>query len=163
MMRVLSLLALAGALVAQDPENERVVAFGVVPGALRYEIARFDVHVGERVAMRLTNNGLMPHNLLVVRPDRTDAVVAAAMALGAEGMAKGFVPESDDVLANAPILQPDEGAWIRFTAPDRPQVLGYVCTFPGHGTVMRGSIRVLPEGTELVYEITLNEILPGYF
>ncbi len=147
-MRRLSvmLLALAGAplVTGQDP-----FPIGVIPGALRYDVSRFDVHVGDRVTIRFQNNGLMPHNLLVTRPGKVDAVMLAAMALGGDGPARDYKPQTDDLLAATPILQPGDAHLLSFTAPGTAGILGYLCTFPGHGTIMRGEIRVLPGGTEL--------------
>lgn len=141
-----TLLALASAplVPGQDP-----FPIGVVPGALRYDVSRFDVHVGDRVTIRFRNNGLMPHNLLVTKPGKVDAVMLAAMALGGDGPAKDYTPQTDDLLAATPILQPGEERQLTFTAPESAGILGYLCTFPGHGTIMRGEIRVLPAGSDL--------------
>ena len=66
----------------------------------------------------------------------------AALALGIDGNAKNFVPETDDVLFHTALTQPNATETIFFTAPTKPGDYDYVCTFPGHAALMKGILRV---------------------
>ncbi len=57
-------------------------------------------------------------------------------------MPRQFVPESEDVIAHTLLLEPQKSDTIYFTAPDQPGEYEYLCTFPGHATLMRGVLRV---------------------
>ena len=93
----------------------------------------------EIVAM---NQGGDVHNLVIVKPGTADTVAAAAIALGAEGFAREFIPESADILHHTALLNGGESQTLEFTAPSDPGDYQFVCTFPGHAMLMRGIIRV---------------------
>ncbi len=152
-MRSLPLVAVLGGLAlslpaqdaAPDAAVDVTVELGVLPG-LQYDKPRFAVDPGAKVAIRFANGDEMAHNLIVTKPGQRLAVVTAALGLGAKGPDLGYVPDTPDVLASIGVLDPGESATLRFTAPETPCVLPYVCTFPGHGFVMFGAVYV---GTEM--------------
>jgi azurin len=121
----------------------------IVPGALRYATTRFDVKAGAELELTLKNTCIMPHNLVLGRPDKANDIVVQAMAMGNEGMAKDFIPDSADVIVATKIVSPGLAKTLRFKAPAEPGEYPYLCTFPGHGTIMRGIMRVRPEGEKL--------------
>ena len=47
-----------------------------------------------------------------------------------------------DVIAFTKLLGPDESDTITFTAPKESGAYEYVCTFPGHFAMMRGTMKV---------------------
>ena len=77
------------------------------------------------------------------------ALVTQAMSMGESGFAKSFIPETPDVLAAIKIVNPGQAESVKFTVPKEPGEYPYLCTFPGHGTIMRGIMRVRPEGEAL--------------
>ena len=109
---------------------------------LKFEPSRFVVKPGAHVTVTFNNPDDMMHNFVVVRPGARLAVVEAALALGEQGPARNFVPESDRVLAAIPIVTPGGRSQLSFTAPMQEGVYPYVCTFPGHGYVMFGAMYV---------------------
>ena len=161
-MRSTSLLALFGALslsaFAVDPPKPLKpskptkptrVEIDIVPGALRYATTRFDVRAGSDFTLTLKNTCIMPHNLVLVQPGKADEVVVAAMAMGTEGLAKDYVPGSAAVLAATKIINPGTSETLNLKAPDAAGEYPYLCTFPGHGTIMRGVMRVKAENEKL--------------
>ena len=70
-------------------EESYAITIGVVPGQLRYDVIEFEVIAGSQMKVTFDNNGLMPHNLLFTQPGKGMEVVNMAMAMGAEGYAKG--------------------------------------------------------------------------
>ena len=146
--RSLALFACLPALIqptfAQKPEKAETlkVSINVIPGAIRFETTQFDVPAGARVSLTLSNDCVMPHNLVLIRPEAEPALVAAVNTLGLEGMEKHFVPEVPGIIAATKLLQPFSKENLSFTAPATAGEYPYVCTFPGHWFTMRGVMRV---------------------
>jgi hypothetical protein len=69
-----------------------------------------------------------------------ETVLAAALALGAEGPSRGYVPAGSDVMASSRLLAAGEGEEITITFPEKAGIYPIVCTFPGHGVLMFGAI-----------------------
>ncbi|NIP96765.1 MAG: hypothetical protein GWO24_26345 [Akkermansiaceae bacterium] len=92
----------------------------------------------------LTNNdpdGLM-HNLAVVKPGTRQEVITAALQLGPTAIEQNFVPDIPAVLAATPQVAPGRRFTLYLTAPTQPGDYPYVCTYPGHGQVMFGTLKV---------------------
>ncbi len=147
----LALLGFVPAMRAADPKPPKPtkIDIAIVPGALRYATTRFDVPAGQSVELSLKNTCIMPHNLVLGQVGKADAIVTQAMGLMSEGFAKNFIPDTADVLAATKIVNPGQTERIKFTAPKEPGEYPYLCTFPGHGTIMRGVMRVRPPGEAL--------------
>ena len=117
---------------------------GVKTG-LKFDLPGFHVKPSETVKLTFTNNDEMMHNIVFTQPETRLQVVEAAIALGAVGLEKHFVPDIPEVLAFTPIVQPGQDFTLEFTAPNEPGEYPYVCTFPGHGFVMHGMMFVAPK------------------
>ncbi len=109
---------------------------------LKYDQELLVVKAGSRVRLVLNNPDDMLHNWVLTAPGRSQDVGAAALNLGIDGMQMQFVPLRDDVLVHTLLLMPNQSDTIYFTAPTTPGDYEYVCTFPGHATLMRGVLRV---------------------
>ena len=121
------------------------ITVGTKPG-LQYDIKSFEVTEGDRVRLVFNNNDDMLHNLVVVEPNTADQVGELAMNLGLDGSQQGYVPEAEEVLFHTCIMQPGSSETIYFIAPP-PGEYTYVCTFPGHSRVMRGTMIVKGKAT----------------
>lgn len=126
-----------------------VITIGVVPGQLRYDVIEFEVIAGSAIKVTFDNNGLMPHNLLFTEPGKAMEVVNLAMAMGADGYTKGYIPADEKVLASAALLEAGQKQTIEFVAPSEAGLYQFVCTFPGHGNIMQGVMKVLAVGADL--------------
>ena len=123
---------------------------------LRYEPRRLRVTPGQRVGLTLKNTDIsMPHNFVLVTPDRLDAIGDGAMLLASDprAIARHYVPEDAGVLALSPILWPGEQYTIYFNSPKEKGAYPFACSFPGHWRVMRGVLHVLDEDEELPTEV----------
>ncbi|TAE47793.1 MAG: auracyanin family protein [Bacteroidetes bacterium] len=127
--------------VEWNGKADYTLSIGTVPG-LKYDKTYFAVKSGSKVAVTFRNNDDMPHNMVFVKPGTADGVGQAAANLGLKGEAKGYVPESADVLYHTRLIGPGASETIYFLAPTKPGVYTYVCTFPGHAQVMRGVLKV---------------------
>lgn len=124
-------------------QPDRVLKLGTKPG-LKYDITNFEVKAGSKIRMIFNNNDDMTHNVVVVSPGAADEVASLALKLGLKGSELNYVPNSSKVLFHTALLQPETNESIYFIAPLTPGSYPYVCTFPGHASVMRGIIKVVP-------------------
>ena len=122
----------------------RKITLGVKPG-LHFEPKVLHVLPGEDVELTFDNSDLMMHNFVLVKPGMRMGIVEAANALGEKGPELHYVPVSDNVLVSTPVVMPKKKAKILFKAPIKEDEYPYVCTFPGHGFVMHGTLLVADE------------------
>ncbi len=113
---------------------------------MEYDIKAFTAKAGQKVKITFENTHPMPqpHNIVICKPGAKDKVMMAAMQMAAspDGMAKGYIPESEDVLAHSKLIQPTQTEALEFTAPAEAGLYPYLCTFPGHGLLMHGVMTV---------------------
>ena len=124
-------------------QPDRVLKLGTKPG-LKYDVTNFEVKAGSKIRLIFSNNDDMTHNVVVVSPGAADEVASLALKLGLKGSEMNYVPNSSKVLFHTALLQPESSESIYFVAPTTPGEYTFVCTFPGHASVMRGIIKVVP-------------------
>lgn len=102
------------------------------------------VKAGERISLRFVNPDLVPHNWLLAKPGTLQKMgeLCNRMIADPEGLARHYVPESDEVLVWTDMVNPKADFTIHFDAPKEPGDYPYLCTFPGHWMVMNGVMRV---------------------
>ena len=122
--------------------DEFKIVISCIKEKLIYDIKEFTTRTGQKVTVIFKNDDYPPHNLIFVKPGTADEVAALAIALGAEGFAKQFRPDTDKILWGSTMLEHGQRATIQFTAP-APGDYPYVCTFPGHSIIMRGVMHVV--------------------
>jgi azurin len=145
----LAALSLISAATAQDGD---VAVLELKPHAsnpLGYDKTDLTVKAGQKVKLTLNNTGSIapqPHNFLLIKPGKDMAVGAQANAMMTDpnGMAKSYIPEAakDDILAHTKLVQPTQSETIEFTAPADAGDYPYMCTFPGHWLLMKGTMHV---------------------
>ncbi len=116
------------------------ITIGTKPG-LKYDLEQIEVPEGSKVKLTFNNNDDMLHNLVITNPGKGDEVGKKAMEMGLDGAQLAYVPQSEDVLFNTCLLQPETSESIYFVAPKAGDYT-YVCTFPGHYLNMRGMMKV---------------------
>ena len=121
---------------------DQVITIGTKPG-LKFDIGELRVKAGSKVKLVFNNNDDMLHNLVVTKPGAANAVGEAALNLGLKGAEMNYIPDNDNVLFHTGIMQPESTEAIYFVAPARPGDYQYVCTFPGHHTLMQGKLKVV--------------------
>ena len=125
-----------------DGKIDQTLSVGTKPG-LKYDVAKFQVKSGTKVHLVFNNNDDMLHNLVIVKPKTVNKVGEAAFNMGLEGETKAYVPALDEVLFHTGLLQPETQESIYFVAPSTPGDYTFVCTYPGHYTLMQGVIKVV--------------------
>lgn len=82
----------------------------------------------------------MGHNLVITEESKADQVIKAGLQAGA---AKGYVPDSPDVLAATKLLGGGDTDTIHIdVAKLAGKSLAFFCLFPGHFSMMRGQVSV---------------------
>ena len=88
-------------------------------------------HAGRRVQQK--------HDWVLLKPGTADAFMQAVLEAGEKD--NWMPPDDPRVLAATPQIDPGESVTIEFTAPP-PGDYPFVCTYAGHGDVMRGVLHV---------------------
>jgi len=122
-------------------DGDRTIILGTQPG-LKFDQTLLTVKAGARLRLVFRNTDDMLHNFVLAAPGKGESVGNAALALGVEGAAKNYVPDTDDVLFHTALVLPEASDTIYFTAPTTPGDYDYLCSFPGHATLMKGILRV---------------------
>jgi uncharacterized cupredoxin-like copper-binding protein len=126
---------------AEWGQADKVLKLGTKPG-LKYDIIKFEVKAGSKLRLTFNNNDDMTHNVVVVSPGAADEIGNMAINLGLKGPEMNYVPSSAKVLYHTGLLQPNSSESIYFLAPDKPGEYPFLCTYPGHASVMRGTLIV---------------------
>ena len=129
-----------GLLIINSADGAKL-RLSVKPG-LKFDPIAFHVQPGEKVELLFDNVDEMMHNFVLVEPGSRMKVVESAIALGADGPNRHYIPESEDVIASTPVVLPGKKTIVTFVAPKKEGEYPYVCTFPGHGFVMIGTLFV---------------------
>jgi azurin len=124
-------------------QPDRVLKLGTKPG-LKFDVTNFEVKAGSKVRLIFNNNDDMTHNVVIVAPGAADEVGNLALNLGLKGSEMSYVPNSSKVLFHTALIGPDATESIYFVAPTTPGEYSFICSFPGHASVMRGIIKVVP-------------------
>jgi azurin len=140
-----SLSATAAQAPAKKAAAGRLIAI-TGDDTMKFNVTAITAKAGERLTVKFTNVGKMPkaamgHNFVLLAKDTnlqaftTEAVTAAAT---------DYIPAKfkAQVLASTKVLGPGESAEVTFTAPTAPGVYQFICSFPGHYVMMKGTLTV---------------------
>ncbi len=112
---------------------------------LRFDTEKFTVKAGQKVKLTLVNPddsiNLQPHNLLIIEPGTLEEIGAAANAELADPSFlsdRNAVPSSNYVLHHTKLLLPGESETLEFVAPTLAGDYPFLCSYPGHWSVMHG-------------------------
>jgi len=107
-------------------------------GGLQFDQKRIVIKPNTHLRLILQNKDDMAHNLVVTRPNSRLRVVEFALALGAKGPAQHHVPVMNEVLAHTSSVEPGNTDSLTVTLTEG--AFPFVCTYPGHGSIMYGVI-----------------------
>jgi putative membrane-bound dehydrogenase-like protein len=118
---------------------------GVTPNVLKFDVEEISARAGQTIQLVFKNTGNMEHNLLLLQPGMIQEVGSMAdEMISSDGRAQNYVPDTPNVIANTPIIQPGETVTITIQVPDEPGKYPYICTIPGHWRSMQGTLVVEP-------------------
>lgn len=100
----------------------------------------------DSVTINLEHTGSLPkegmgHNWVLVPSDAVNDIGTAGMSAGIQN---NYVPDDDRIVASTDIIGGGESTSVSFSLDDLEDGVDYtyVCTFPGHWTVMQGPFTV---------------------
>jgi putative heme-binding domain-containing protein len=125
----------------------RVIRLGTVTDQMLFDKERMAARAGKPVEILFENTDIMPHNFVVTKPGALEEVglLGESTATQANAMERNYVPPTDKILFSSRLLAPRESQRISFTAPTKPGVYPYVCTYPGHWRRMYGAFYVVED------------------
>lgn len=123
--------------------DARLIEVGVLPG-LKFNTTRIEAKAGEKIVIVFPNDDAsgMVHNFAIITPGSSQAVMDAAVAMGAEGLKKNFIPEMPELLASTPQVAQGMKYTLYFCVPEESGDYHFICTYPGHGLIMQGIFAV---------------------
>lgn len=152
-LRILALCALAtgglgsAELDAQSSRSLRAepggtLTVGTLGDELAYDVVEIRAQAGSGITIEFVNNSAgMPHNIVFVNGDSdvNPVGIAALQASKTE-----YVPENelDRIFGYTAMAGPGETVSVTIAVPEEPGIYPYICTYPGHFTVMQGRLIV---------------------
>lgn len=135
----------AVATAAPAGKADHTVTLKVIQNEMKYDQSTFTVKAGTVVDVVLENPDFMQHNLVIVRPGTLQTVGQAANKLASDprGADMQYVPDMPEVLFFTRLVNPQETVVLRFKVPDEAGDYPFVCTFPGHWSIMNGVMKVV--------------------
>ena len=118
------------------------ITVGTLGDELAYDVVEIRAAAGSEITIDFVNkSGGMPHNIVFVNGDGdvNPVGIAALQASKTE-----YVPESelDRIFGYTSMAGPGETVSVTITVPEEPGSYPYICTYPGHFTVMQGRLIV---------------------
>ncbi|QHW00100.1 PVC-type heme-binding CxxCH protein [Spirosoma endbachense] len=125
-------------------DKATIVTIKVVEEQMKYDTKQFTVRAGQPVVLTLENPDIMQHNIVICKPATAEKVGKAAdkMAQDPKSVEKHYVPQLPEIVASSILVNPGESYTLEFVAPAKPGDYPFICTFPGHWSIMRGVMRV---------------------
>ena len=113
---------------------------------MKFNVTSIEAKPGEQLNVVLKNIGAMPkeamaHNWVLLKAG-SDVMAFSMAAAGARD--KDYIPDNlkDQVIAKIDLLGPKQNGEVTFKAPDQPGEYPFLCSFPGHAALMKGTLTV---------------------
>lgn len=124
-------------------KNLVTLKVGTVPERLLFTKDKLTVKAGQPVKLVFSNPDVTEHNLLILAKDTPIQEIGEAanlMAADPEAAKKDYIPDDMRIMHATKMLK--QRQTLRFIAPSEPGNYPYLCTFPGHWTIMKGVLVV---------------------
>ncbi|MEY4485263.1 MAG: hypothetical protein RL693_2715, partial [Verrucomicrobiota bacterium] len=114
---------------------------------MRYDTQRIVVEKGKPFEIIVENADVMPHNLIIVDPEKHVEVGTSTMTMAPDKKDKqgrAYMPDDKKfkVYAATKLLEPEQKEKIEIKGLNKEGTYEYVCTFPGHFMIMWGQLVV---------------------
>ncbi|MDZ7933487.1 MAG: plastocyanin/azurin family copper-binding protein [Emticicia sp.] len=131
---------------ASEGEKDAIVInLKTLVGEMKYDKKEFSVPAGKSIILVLENLDEMQHNLVIGKSKSLQIIGNAAnkMITQKDAVEKNYVPAIPQVLFATPLVNAGETYRLKFTAPTQIGDYPFVCTFPGHWSIMNGVMKVV--------------------
>ena len=116
---------------------------------MQFDKKSFEVKAGQKVKLTLKHSGKMPkaamgHNIVILAKGVTAMAFGAAVMPNGGSAANDYIPtkNTDQMIAYSKMLGGGETQTIEFDAPAEAGSYEFLCTFPGHFALMKGTMVV---------------------
>ena len=119
----------------------KIMRISAVKERMLYDPKQFEVRAGQPIKLEFVNPDAISHNLVIIRPGTEESVgleVNRMIADPKQIEIGQYIPETDAILFHTEMVPPNSSETLRFIAPKEPGNYPYICTFPGHWTIMKG-------------------------
>ena len=103
---------------------------------MQYATTEFTVKKGQNVTLVMDNIAtveVMKHNIVILDDEtKINEIGMAAVT------APGYLPEHPSIIAATPMADAGAKSEITFKAPEKSGRYAYICTYPGHYSMMKG-------------------------
>ncbi|MEI6871132.1 MAG: PA14 domain-containing protein [Verrucomicrobiota bacterium] len=141
------LTGLCSPLMGQEPV---AITLKTLTAQMKFDQGELLVAPGAKVTLTFENPDDMPHNVVFCQPGtNVEELVMKMLEKPEEAMKRNFLPDDPRVWLKSNLLNPQERQVLEFTAPEKPGLYPYVCSFPGHAMSMKGVLKVLGQGPTL--------------
>ncbi len=125
--------------------NKVVIVIKSVKEEMKFDKKEFTVKAGTKVELVFENPDAMQHNLVIGKPKSLEIIGKAAnkMITQKDALDKNYVPNIPQIIASTPLVNPEESYRLTFTVPEQIGDYPFVCTFPGHWSIMNGIMKVV--------------------
>lgn len=116
-----------------------------VDNQMAYARTTFTVEPRAEVTLVFENTATsdaMHHNVVILNSVSEDVIRRVGELANQAGPSKEYIPNDEAILAHTAMAAPGETVELTFTAPSEPGVYRYLCTYPGHYSVMQGTMMV---------------------
>jgi putative membrane-bound dehydrogenase-like protein len=129
---------------ARPGNTTLAITLSVVTGEMKFSRTTLTARPGQHVELTFSNTDDLQHNLVIFKRGTIAAYEKDLYGSmnDANAQARGFVPDSPNVLIASRLLNARESTVLSFDAPAEPGDYPFVCSFPGHWLMMRGILRV---------------------
>ena len=113
---------------------------------MKFSVTQIEAKPGESLEVEFSNMGQVPkqamgHNWVLLKQMNDKEI--AAFAASAMPKAPDYIPDDTSaIIAHTKTLGPKETDKVVFNAPTTPGEYPFICTFPGHYTLMHGKLVV---------------------
>ena len=97
------------------------------------------------IRLEFKNPDATPHNFVLVQTNSLEQVGMAANNMAKDPIAAKngqFIPKSNKIIVHTKMLNQGESEILRFKAPKKAGHYPFLCSFPGHWTIMKGNLIV---------------------
>lgn len=136
--------AATGSSAARATGTTLAVTLSVIPGEVKFSQTSIEARAGQHIELTFSNTDDLQHNLVIFRRGSMASYEKDLYGSmnDANAQARGFVPDSPNVLIASRLLNARESTVLSFDAPTEPGDYPFVCSFPGHWLMMRGILRI---------------------
>ena len=131
--------------VSEAEKDAIIINIKTVVEAMKFDRKEFSVPAGKTIILVLENPDAMQHNLVIGKPKSLEIIGNAAnkMITQKDAVEKNYVPAIPQILFSTPLVNAGETYRLKFTAPAQVGDYPFVCTFPGHWSIMNGVMKVV--------------------